>query len=172
MFYTNCNKNKICGRGIFRKMFSFISAEKDSGTTCKCLRSSAHIRQQESTIFWSFSQSWYTLLQAVASYLWRGLCKRPWGRTKDYCMERCGAGVLQVTIRLAVKQVVDICELFHSSGNDALHVCACWLEAFLEWCWRDEYKPRVGFGTTAAPVYRLRSEFRMLPFSFLHLSEF
>lgn len=65
-----------------------------------------------------------------------------------------------------------ICVWFHSSGNDTLHICACWLEAFHEWCWRDECKPCVGFGTTAAPVYRLRSEFRMLPFSFLHLSEF
>lgn len=29
-------------------------------------QSSAHLRQQESTIFWSFSRSWYTLQQTVA----------------------------------------------------------------------------------------------------------
>lgn len=74
--HTNCNKNKICGRGIFRKMFDrsvlfHHSAKKDSGDTFKCLQSSAHLRQQESTIFWSFSQSCYTLLQAVALCLWR-----------------------------------------------------------------------------------------------------
>lgn len=73
--YTNCNKNKICERGIFLIFFLGKMVHRFCPTPSFLLKrtaaphldqSSAHLRQQESTIFWSFSRSWYTLRHAVA----------------------------------------------------------------------------------------------------------
>lgn len=66
---------------------------------------------------------------------------------------------------------LQFCVWLHSSSNDTMHLCACWLEAFHECHWRDECKPDL----VLAPLQHRgwpRWEFRMLPFSFSHLSTF
>lgn len=115
-------------------------------------QSSAHLRQQESTIFWSFSRSWYTLQQTVASNLRReeknyAFGRRVEGKTTGWSSVKAAVGVLGLdTLGSGTSGGgLRICVWFHSSGNDTVHVCACWQEAFDEWCWRDECKPHVGF---------------------------
>lgn len=159
------------GKWLIGSVLSHLSAKKDSGTTFKCLQSSAHLRQRESTIFWSFSQSWYTLLRAVASNLRRGENNYAHGRGLEW-----KRSVVQECCRSLYAWQWNEWWTFANDFTVAVMTrctfCACWLEAFHEWCRRDECKPHVGSGTTAAPVCWLRSEFRMLPFRFLNLSEF